>query len=101
MVAVFRRQDMRTLFTGLEQAFDYFGGVLRELLFNQMRTVIVEDQSLQGGALVENVEFLRFAQRWQFRARACRPYRAKTKGKVERPIRYVREKFSTLDGAGA
>jgi hypothetical protein len=36
---------------------------------------------------------LRFAAHWGFRPRACRPYRAKTKGKVERPIRYVRESF--------
>jgi hypothetical protein len=42
---------------------------------------------------VENPEFLRFAYHWQFRARACRAYRAQTKGKVERPIRYVRENF--------
>ena len=46
-----------------------------------------------GGPLVENPEFVRFAHHWQFRARACRPYRAKTKGKVERPIRYVRDNF--------
>ena len=45
------------------------------------------------GPLVENPEFVRFAHHWQFRARACRPYRAKTKGKVERPIRYVRDNF--------
>ncbi len=36
------------------------------------------------GPLAENPEFVRFAHHWQFRARACRPYRAKTKGKVER-----------------
>ena len=36
---------------------------------------------------------MRFAAHWDFRIRACRPYRAKTKGKVERPIRYVRESF--------
>jgi transposase len=89
----FRRQDMQTLFGGLEQAFEYFGGVPQELLFDQMRAVIVADQRLQGGSLVENVEFVRFAHHWQFRPRACRPYRAKTKGKVERPIRYVRENF--------
>ena len=40
-----------------------------------------------------NAEFLRFASHWGFRPRACRPYRAKTKGKVERPIRYLRESF--------
>jgi transposase len=89
----FARQDMATLFRGLEQAFGYFGGVPQELLFDQMRAVVVEDQRLQGGSLVENLECLRFAHHWQFRLRACRPYRAKTKGKVERPIRYVRENF--------
>jgi hypothetical protein len=72
--------------------FDFFGGVPRELLF-EMREVVVADQRLQGGPLVENVEFARFAQHWQFRLRACRPYRAKTKGKVKCPIRYVREDF--------
>jgi transposase len=89
----FGRQDMQTLFGGLEQAFEFFGGVPQELLFDQMRAVIVADQRLQGGSLVENMEFVRFAYHWQFRPRACRPYRAKTKGKVERPIRYVRENF--------
>ena len=89
----FRHQDMPTLFAGLEQAFGFFGGVPSELLFDQMKAVIIEDERLNGGRLVENPEFLRFAYHWQFRARACRAYRAKTKGKVERPIRYVRENF--------
>ena len=48
---------------------------------------------LSNGALVLNAEFQRFAAHWGFRPRACRPYRAKTKGKVERPIRYLRESF--------
>jgi hypothetical protein len=46
-----------------------------------------------GGELVLNAEFLRFAAHWGFAPRACRPYRARTKGKVERPIRYIRESF--------
>jgi transposase len=87
------RQDMRTLISGLEAAFRFFGGVPRELLFDQMRSVISRDLRLEGGGLVENTEFLRFARHWGFTPRACRPYRAKTKGKVERPIRYVRESF--------
>jgi len=90
----YERQDMRTLFAGLEEAFAFFGGVPRELLFDQMRAVITRDLRLEGGQLVLNAEFLRFAAHWGFRARACRPYRAKTKGKVERPIRYVRENFA-------
>jgi transposase len=85
------RQDMRTLLTGLEDAFLAFGGVPRELLFDQMKAVITRDLRLQGGALVHNLEFLRFAHHWGFTPRACRPYRAQTKGKVERPVRYLRE----------
>ena len=87
------RQDMRTLVDGLEEAFRSFGGVPRELLFDQMKAVITRDLRLEGGALIRNAEFLRFAQHWGFTARACRPYRAQTKGKVERPVRYLRSNF--------
>ena len=87
------RQDMATLIDGLEDAFVYFGGVPHELLFDQMKAVITRDLRLEGGALIRNAEFLRFAQHWGFTPRACRPYRAQTKGKVERPVRYVRGNF--------
>jgi transposase len=87
------RQDMRTLIEGLEEAFRSFGGVPQELLFDQMKAVITRDLRLQGGALVRHLEFLRFAHHWSFTPRACRPYRAQTKGKVERPVRYLRGKF--------
>lgn len=87
------RQDMRALMDGLEEAFAYFGGVPQELLFDQMKAVITRDLRLEGGALVRNAEFLRFARHWGFTARACRPYRARTKGKVERPVRYLRGNF--------
>ena len=88
------RQDMRTLIDGIEDAFRYFGGVPQELLFDQMKAVITRDLRLQGGALVRNLEFLRFAHHWSFTPRACRPYRAQTKGKVERPVRYLRDNFA-------
>ena len=87
------RQTLATVISGLEEAFATFGGVPTELLFDQMKAVIVEDHRVDGGKLLENPEFLRFAQHWGFRIRACRPYRAKTKGKVERPVRYVRGNF--------
>jgi hypothetical protein len=84
---------MRTLIDGLEDAFRYFGGGPQELLFDQMKAVITRDLRLQGGALVRNLEFLRVAHHWSFTPRACRPYRAQTKGKVERPVRYLRDNF--------
>ncbi len=89
----FQRQDMRSLFRGLEEAFHFFGGVPEELLFDQMKAVITKDLRLLGGQLVVNQEFQRFAAHWDFKPRACRPYRARTKGKVERPISYIRDNF--------
>ena len=87
------RQTMAVLTAGLERAFERFGGVPNELLFDQMRAVVLSDGRVGGGQLVLNAEFLRFAAHWGFHPRACRPYRARTKGKVERPIRYIRDGF--------
>ena len=89
----YTRQTMPVLMEGLESAFDRFGGVPEELLFDQMRAVVLSDDRGAGGGLVLNEEFLRFAAHWGFMPRSCRPYRAQTKGKVERPIRYIRESF--------
>ena len=92
----FRRQTMEVLFRGLESAFERFGGVPQEVLFDQMRSVVVSDRRNQGGgSLILNTEFQRFARHWGFRTRLCRPYRARTKGKIERPIRYLRQSFFT------
>lgn len=87
------RQTMTVLMRALEDAFAAFGGVPAELLFDQLKAVIIEDRRERGGKLLENIEFVRFAAHWGFRIRACRPYRARTKGKVERPVRYVRDSF--------
>ena len=89
----YARQTMTVLMEGLEGAFERFGGVPEELLFDQMRAVVLSDDRAAGGGLVLNAEFLRFAAHWGFVPRSCRPYRARTKGKVERPIRYIRESF--------
>ena len=90
----FQRQTMEVLFRGLESAFERFGGVPRELLFDQMRSVVVSDRRDQGGGtLVLNAEFQRFARHWGFLAALLQAIRARTKGKVERPIRYLRQSF--------
>ena len=92
-IRFYQRQTMRVLCAGLESAFRFFGGVPRELLFDQLKAVVIDDKRPDGGRVIENPEFLRFAAHWGFRIRACRPYRAQTKGKVERPVSYVRKNF--------
>lgn len=96
-IKFYERQTMQVVIAGLEDAFGYFGGVPKEILFDQMKAVIIGDERLKGGEtggkLLENPEFLRFAAHWDFRIRACRPHRPQTKGKIERPVNYVRDNF--------
>jgi transposase len=80
-------------FVPRQTAFADFGGVPLEVLFDQLKAVIIGDQRPAGGTLLENAEFARFAAHAGFRIRACRPYRAQTKGKVERPVSYLRTSF--------
>lgn len=92
-VRFYPRQDLRTLLLGLTACFTEWQGVPKELLFDQMKSVVTRDDRLEGGSLSKNLELSRFAKHFGFRVRVCRPYRAKTKGKVERPIRYLRDNF--------
>lgn len=73
------------------QAFAELGGVPQEILYDRMKTAVLgEDDERQ---VIYNPKLLELAQHYNFRPRACAPYRPKTKGKVERPFRYVREDF--------
>jgi transposase len=86
-------QTALTVIQALERAFTAFGGVPQELLFDKMKSLIVEDHRGTGGRLHEDAAFARCDAHWGFRIRACRPCRAKAKGKVERVVNYLRGNF--------
>jgi transposase len=77
----------------LEAAFGYFGGVAREVLFDNMKTVVIERNAYGRGQHRLHAGLLALSRDLGFAVRLCRPYRAKTKGKVERFNRYLRESF--------
>lgn len=87
------REDSPAWCEGLELAFDYFGGVPRTVLFDNAKTVVLERDVYGPGQHRWNPELLRLADRYGFVPRVCRPYRARTKGKVERFNRYLRNSF--------
>jgi transposase len=80
-------------------AFETFGGYPREILYDNAKAVVLGRPDLGADPAQEaprwNPKFLDFAGYYGFTPRLCRPYRARTKGKVERMIRYVRESFFT------
>ncbi len=85
-------QDLATLIECHEQAFEHLGGVPKQILYDQMRAVVSQPGHDRRG-IVYNAKLLSLAAHYGFTPKACRPYRAQTKGKVERPFRYIREDF--------
>jgi transposase len=83
-------QDMQTVLRCHMAAFAAIGGVPHEILYDRMKTAVIGETV---GSIVYNRALIDFARHYGFQPKACRPYRAKTKGKVERPFRYIREDF--------
>jgi transposase len=82
-----------TLVGSLRLAFEYFGGVPRQVLFDNMKTVVLERDAYGPGRHRFHPRLLDLAKECGFATRLCRPYRARTKGKVERFNRYLRGSF--------
>ena len=79
-------ERLETLLGCHEHVFYFFGGVPREVLYDNMRTVVT-DRDQYGPELHRyNRTFLDLAHHYGFLPRLCRPYRAQTKGKAERFI---------------
>lgn len=69
-------------------AFNYFGGVPQEILYDNMKTAFIYNPA--EGHFQPNRELLKLAVHYCFTPRRCRVRRPQTKGKVERFIRYIR-----------
>lgn len=75
------------------RAFEFFGGIARELLYDNVKTVVIERDAYGAGLHRFHASLWDVAKHYNFQPRLCRPYRAKTKGKVERFNRYLRSSF--------
>lgn len=85
-------QKLPRLLESLTHAFAYFGGVARELLMDNMKTVVVS-RDLRGETIRFHPKFSDFIGYYGCSCRLTWPYRAQTKGKVERTIGYLRQDF--------
>jgi transposase len=84
-------QDAEHTYEGLVRSFEYFGGVTEEVLVdNQKSTVLAHPNQGQPHF---NERFVDLAGQYGFTPRACKPYRARTKGKDERMVGYIKGHF--------
>lgn len=84
------RCDWVAFLRGHLAAFQFFGGVPRTVLHDNLKSAVLERRD---GVVHFHPRYLDFADYYGFSPRACQPYRAQTKGKVERSVQYVRGNF--------
>lgn len=84
------RCDLRSMERCMLNAFLYFGGVPKEVLTDNMKTVVA---GREAGKVIWNTQFSDFAVEMGFLPKVCRGRNPQTKGKVERLVRYVKENF--------
>lgn len=83
-------QRLPTFLACHEEAFGAFGGVPRVLLYDNLKSVVLERH---GDAIRFQEDLLAFAAHHRYEPRPCAPYRGNEKGRVERAIRYLRDSF--------
>ena len=86
-VQPFRRQRHDDWREGLAGAFRHFGGVTQTVLVDNARALIADRV---GDVVQVHPGFKAFCDDWGVQVRACKPYRARTKGKTERGVGYVK-----------
>jgi transposase len=84
-------QDAEHTYEGLIRSLEYFGGVPQEVLVDNQKCAVLDHP--RSGAVRFNERFLDLAEVYGFTPRACRPYRARTKGKDERMVGYIKQHF--------
>lgn len=84
------KQDAEHTYESLVRAFRYFGGCVKTVLVDNQKAAVLKNNN---GKVVFNSGFLLLADHYNFLPRACRPRRARTKGKVERMVKYLKENF--------
>jgi transposase len=85
--------DTSTFIKCHELAFGYFNGIAAHILYDNLKSVVIERNVYGKGLHKFNAEFLDFAQSRGFTPRLCKPYRPQTKGKVERFNSYLKANF--------
>lgn len=85
-VQAFTNEKQFNWLRAIEAAFHRFGGVPEQILVDNARALVTRHGDEE---VTFNPTFKQFCEFWGISPRACKPYRARTKGKVESGVKYV------------
>jgi transposase len=88
-VMAFDNERQGSWLRGIEAAFAHFGGVPAQVLLDNARA-LVEHHDVETREVRYNERFHAFCRYWGITPKACAPYRARTKGKDENGVGYVK-----------
>ncbi len=93
-IEFFQRANLTNFLKGHNHAFKYFGGYTKELLYDNLKSVVIK-RKLRAKESEFNKKFMDFAGYYGFKPILCRPYKPNTKGKVENSVLYAKKNFFT------
>lgn len=92
-VHFYDNERCETWMEGIIDSFHFFGGVPQEILCDNAKALVIKRDYYGVGQHRWNPTFLALSKDYGFKIKACQPYRAKTKGKVERFNHYLKNSF--------
>jgi len=84
-------EDAEHTYEGIIRSCEYFGGTTEEVLVDNQKAAVLEHPA--NGKPYFNERFVDLAGQYGFTPKACKPYRARTKGKDERMVGYIKGNF--------
>ena len=87
---VYNQHESRNPHEVSYECFSYFNGVPEQILYDNMKTVVIKHSPVE---IRFNRKFEDFLAYYGIVPKACRPKRPQTKGKVERTIKYLKDNF--------
>jgi transposase len=83
--------DSDAIYEAIQELFSDLGGITKELLIDNPKALVIENKA--DSAPKFNFDALRLATHLGTELNPCNPYRARTKGKIEKPYQYIEEQF--------
>lgn len=83
--------DAKAIYEAIQELFEDLGGVTKELVIDNPKALVIENDGKNEPRF--NLDALRLAAHLGVELNPCVPYRAQTKGKIEKPYQYIEEQF--------